>query len=168
MPVPEETPSTSRTVGKASVVDVSMPAPAFSVQALDGSRLDQSTFKGRITLVNFWATWCGPCIIETPELVGLQAEWSERPFRILGVSLDTYADDEVHQFVEDMEVQYPVFIDTVGLADDFGGAYALPTTYLVDDRGVIRTRYVGLFPLSDVRGTLDSLVTELEQRLPQE
>lgn len=142
-----------------------MPAPAFSVETLDGSVLDQSGFDGRITLVNFWATWCGPCIVETPELVGLQAEWSDRPFRILGVSLDTYADDEVHQFVEDMHVQYPVFVDTLGLSDAFGGAYALPTTYLVDDKGVIRTRYIGLFPMAEVRSTLDSLVTDLEQRL---
>ncbi len=146
-----------------SVAYLSQDAPSFSATGIRGETVTESLLHGRISLVNFWATWCGPCIIETPELVGLHEEWSGRPFQVIGISMDTYADQEVVDFVDNFEVTYPVFIDTMGVADSFGGAFALPTTYLVDGTGTIVRRYIGLFPMKQVRSELDSLVTALEQ-----
>jgi len=68
----------------------------------------------------------------------------------------------VVDFVDNFEVTYPVFVDTMGVADAFGGAFALPTTYLVDGTGTVVRRYIGLFPVSRVRAELDSLITALE------
>lgn len=144
----------------ATVVD--MPMPEFKVQTVQGDSLTDNMLRGRISLVNFWATWCAPCIVETPELVGLQEEWKDRPFRIVGISLDTYAGDEVEDFVENFHIQYPVFVDQTDLANGFGGAYALPTTFLVDAEGIIRKRWVGLFPFDEAREELDALIRNQE------
>ncbi|PIQ63617.1 MAG: hypothetical protein COV99_01850 [Bacteroidetes bacterium CG12_big_fil_rev_8_21_14_0_65_60_17] len=155
-------PARTETINGTSVAYLSQDLPSFSAQGIRGESIDERLLEGRISLVNFWATWCGPCIIETPELVGLYEEWSDRPFQILGVSMDTYADQEVVDFVDNFEVTYPVFVDTMGVADAFGGAFALPTTYLVDGTGTVVRRYIGLFPVSRVRAELDSLITALE------
>lgn len=152
----------TETIDGTSVAHMTVELPAFSAQGVRGETIDERLLAGKVALVNFWATWCGPCIIETPELVGLYEEWSHRPFQILGVSMDTYADEEVADFVDNFAVTYPVFVDTMGVADAFGGAFALPTTYLVDGSGTIIRRYIGLLPVNRIRGELDSLVTALE------
>ncbi|MEQ9103665.1 MAG: TlpA disulfide reductase family protein [Rhodothermales bacterium] len=152
----------TRTVSGVAITDLETPMPAFRVATVHGDSLFSTQLSGKVVLVNFWATWCAPCIVETPELVGLQEEWKDRPFQVLGASLDAYADEEVVGFVEDFSVQYPVFVDEIELAEAFGGAYALPTTYLVDPGGVIRKRWVGLFPFEDARAELDAMVSAQE------
>lgn len=160
-PAEQPEPET-RTVSGVAITDLDMPMPAFRVETIRGDSLHSEALSGNVVLVNFWATWCAPCIVETPELVGLQEEWKDRPFRVLGVSLDTYADEEVVSFVDDFGVKYPVFVDESDLAESFGGAYALPTTYLVDAGGVIRKRWVGMFPFEDARPELDAMISAQE------
>lgn len=160
---PREVPEpVTRTVSGVAITELNVPMPAFHVATVHGDSLDSADLAGSVVLVNFWATWCAPCIIETPELVGLQEEWKDRPFQVLGVSLDTYADNEVVSFVEDFAVQYPVFVDEEDLAESFGGAYALPTTYLVSPDGIIRKRWVGLFPFEHARLELDAMISAQE------
>jgi thiol-disulfide isomerase/thioredoxin len=162
-PDPAESPDpVTRTVSGVAITELEAPMPAFRVATVHGDSLRSSELSGNVVLVNFWATWCAPCIVETPELVGLQEEWKDRPFKIMGVSLDAYADEEVKAFVEDFSVQYPVFVDEIDLAEAFGGAYALPTTYLVDPDGIIRKRWVGLFPFEDARSELDAMISSQE------
>lgn len=129
---------------------------------MTGDSLRTVDLKGQITLVNFWATWCGPCVVEMPELIGLHAEWSERPFQVVGVSMDEEGFDIVRPFAKDFGVNYPVVLDKGPLADAFGGVYGLPTTFVVDADGTVLHRYIGLFPFDEVRADLDRMVSALE------
>ena len=138
------------------------PAPSFQKVTLTGETMTEADLKGKVTLINFWATWCGPCIIETPELVGLQEEWKDRPFQIIGVSMDETGFDVVQPFVDDFLVNYPQILDEGPLADAFGGVWALPTTFIVDADGQVQSSYLGMFPLEKRRKHLDKMLDELE------
>ena len=138
--------------------------PTIDQERLDGSCLTNADFEGKISLVNFWATWCGPCVVEIPEFVALQEEWKDRPFQIIGVSLDEEGFDIIRPFVEDFHMQYPQIVDPRGeLGEAFGGAYALPVTFIVDGEGKILIGHAGLFPLKEYRPDLDRLVKRIEE-----
>lgn len=132
--------------------------PQFSKETLTGETLTEKFFTGKVTLVNFWATWCGPCVIETPDLVALRNEWSDRNFEILGVSMDEEGFEVVSEFAERFGITYPLINDTGPLGDDFGGVYALPTTYVVDSDGKILHRFIGIFPVEEMREELNTLI----------
>lgn len=138
--------------------------PVIDHELLDGTRLTNANFEGKISLVNFWATWCGPCVVEIPEFVALQEEWKDRPFQIVGVSMDEEGFDIIRPFVEDFHMQYPQIVDLRGeLGEAFGGAYALPVTFIVDGDGKILIGHAGLFPLKEYRPDLDRLVKRIEE-----
>lgn len=137
--------------------------PVIDQERLDGTRLTNADFEGKISLVNFWATWCGPCVVEIPEFVALQEEWKDRPFQIVGVSLDEEGFDIIRPFVEDFHMQYPQIVDPRGeLGEAFGGAYALPVTFVVNGEGRILLGFAGLYPLKESRADLDRLISQLE------
>lgn len=166
-PGTDSEPVISGTIGVSGTAAVSgAQLPRFSALTLEGDSLRSADLQGQVTLINFWATWCAPCIVETPELVGLQEEWKDRPFRIVGVSQDTEGFDVVRPFVEDFQVNYPQILDDGRLGDAFGGVVALPTTYLVDAEGTIRRRYVGMVPFEDARAEIEALLQAVED--PQE
>ncbi len=137
--------------------------PTIDHERLTGERLTNADFEGKVSVVNFWATWCGPCIVEIPEFVALQEEWKDRPFQFIGVSQDEEGFDVVRPFVDDFMMQYPQILDPRGeLGEAFGGAYVLPATFVVDGDGTILAGYGGLFPLHDFKPDLDRLVTKWE------
>jgi len=139
------------------------PLPEFELETMDGGVLRHTDLTDQITVVNFWATWCGPCVIEIPEFVAIKEEWKDRPFEIIGVSLDEEGFDIVRPFAEEFFMNYPQVLDPRGeLGEQFGGAYVLPVTFIVDGSGTIIAGHSGLFPLKDYRYGLDKLVTELE------
>ena len=138
------------------------PVPEFASLTLEGDTLRTVDFEGKVTLVNFWATWCGPCVIETPELVGIQEEWKDRPFQVVGVSMDETGFEVVAPFAEDFMINYPQIIDHGPLAEAFGGVYAMPTTFLVEPDGTIHSSYVGIFPLEERRDFMDSMLKSIE------
>lgn len=146
----------------ASVSESSAPEqrsiPSFEKITLKGETLTDSSLKGKVTLVNFWATWCGPCVIETPDLVALYEEWSDRNFEIVGVSMDEEGLEIVAEFAERFNISYPLIHDPGELADEFGGVYALPTTYVVDAEGTIQHRFIGVFPVAEMREELESMM----------
>lgn len=142
--------------------ELNIPLPEFSEAALDGTTLHSESLKGKLTIVNFWATWCGPCIIEIPDLVTLYDEWSERPFEIIGVSMDPEGFELVEPFAADYQMTYPIIIDEGALAEAFGGVYALPTTFLVDASGTVVYRFIGLFPFEEMRESMQELLEEAE------
>jgi thiol-disulfide isomerase/thioredoxin len=134
------------------------PLPDFAKITSEGDSLISGSLHGKVTLVNFWATWCGPCVIETPELVALQEEWEDRDFQIVGVSMDEEGFDAVGPFADDFKIQYPLVLDDGALADEFGGVYALPTTFVVDSEGMILHRFIGIFPFEEMRPELEKLL----------
>ncbi len=122
------------------------PLPAFLAHDLDGQVVSTAALKGKVVLVNFWATWCPPCREEIPELVKLQAAYKDQ-LQIIGVSEDEDVPPEmVKNFARTMHVNYPILIVSRELEKEFGGIPALPTSFLVNKDGGVVQKHVGLFP----------------------
>jgi thiol-disulfide isomerase/thioredoxin len=105
--------------------------PHLVLKTLDGRTLDSNDWKGKVVLVNFWATWCPPCRDEIPDLIKLQDEYKDH-LVIIGVSSDTGPTDVVAKFAADYKINYPIVMETQELGALFTGIYALPTTFTLD------------------------------------
>ncbi len=133
--------------------------PEFVLPTLDGQSFDSSDQNDKVLLVNFWATWCAPCRVEIPDLITLQEELGSEDFNVIGISLDTDEPSFVREFVDAMEINYPILLDDGEVAEAFGGVYALPTTFVVDKKGKITHRTIGLFPVDAVKSELTEMIT---------
>lgn len=123
--------------------DKPVPLPALPAADIDGRPLDLEAFKGKVLLINFWATWCGPCREEMPMLVALQAHYADT-LAIIGISMDTGPVENVKKFAADYQVNYPMAMSTPEIEQAFGGIPALPSTFLVNrDRGIVQ-RHLGM------------------------
>jgi thiol-disulfide isomerase/thioredoxin len=120
------------------------PAPDFTLETLDGSTLSLSSLRGKAVLVNFWATWCGPCKIETPWLVDLQKEYGAQGLQIVGVAMDDSGKDEIARFAKDMGMNYPVLLGKEAVGEAYGGIPALPESFFVGRDGKIVHKIMGI------------------------
>lgn len=112
------------------------PAPPVHLRDLDGRPMDLASLAGKVVLVDFWATWCGPCREEAPLLKGLQDRYRDRGLRVLGLSLDDNA-APVRKFRREKGLNYPVALADLTTTARFGGVLGLPTLFLVDRSGRI-------------------------------
>ncbi len=119
------------------------PAPAIHAKTIDGQIVSSDGWRGKVTLVNFWATWCGPCREEIPALVTLQAKYRDR-LQIVGISMDEGSPADVQRYAEATRINYPVVMATPELERAFGNVYALPTTFVLDREGRIVQKHVGM------------------------
>ena len=119
------------------------PAPAFQLDMLDGKPLRVADYKGKVILLNFWATWCGPCRAEIPDLVGLQNKYKDQ-LQIIGLVVDDDDREAIRKFVEKFRINYPVAIATDELRNDYGGIPALPTSFVLDAEGRVVQKHEGL------------------------
>lgn len=119
------------------------PAPDFTLKDLQGNEVSLSDYKGQVVLLNFWATWCGPCKIEMPWFVEFQRQYKDKGFTVLAVSLDDDI-DPVAPFVEKYGLNFPVVWGDNETADKFGGVAALPTTLIINREGEIIGSHTGL------------------------
>jgi len=119
--------------------------PEFSWRDSTGSVVSFDAFRGKLTLVNFWATWCGPCKRELPALIELNKEYAGRGVTILGISSDRGANiiDDVRAFVRDNGINYQVVLSNDDLEEAFGNIRALPTSFLINEQGEIVKTFVG-------------------------
>lgn len=115
----------------------------FTVTDLDGKTISSADLKGKVVLVNFWATWCPPCRAEIPDLIALQNKYRDK-LVVLGVSEDEISPEEVKTFAKNQNVNYPVVMATPELTKIFKGVAALPTTFIVDRESRIQVRHVGM------------------------
>ena len=117
--------------------------PAFDIVTLDGALLTADSLRGRVVLVNFWATWCGPCRVEMPLLQAMHDRHRARGFTMLGLSVDRGSADGVRTFLRERDVTYPVAI--VGTREEraFGGVRGYPTSILLDRKGMVRHVVIG-------------------------
>ena len=117
--------------------------PELAMQALDGRTITSEDLRGKVTLVNFWATWCGPCRAEIPDLIRLQERYPDQ-LQVIGVSEDEGPTEMVERFATQFGINYPIVMTTPELDRAFPGVMALPTSFIVDpDLRVVRT-HVGL------------------------
>jgi thiol-disulfide isomerase/thioredoxin len=122
----------------------SSPAPDFSLQSLDGKTTHLSDFRGKAVLLNFWATWCGPCKIEMPWFVDLQKEYGAQGLQIVGVAMDDASTEDIAKFAKGMGVNYPILIGKESVGDEYGGVPALPESFLIARDGKIVDKIIGL------------------------
>ena len=122
----------------------SSPAPDFSLVALDGKTMRLSDFRGKAVLLNFWATWCGPCKIEMPWLVDLQNQYGAQGLQIVGVAMDDASKEDIAKFASDMGVNYPILIGKEAVGNDYGGVPALPETFVIARDGKIVDKIIGI------------------------
>jgi len=118
-------------------------APAFQLNDLNGKPVSLAEAKGKIVLLNFWATWCGPCRAEIPDLVDLQKRYADK-FEIIALATDEDDPDEVRRFVLQSGINYRVAMSSDAVRRDYGGIAALPTSFVIDPQGRIVQKHVGL------------------------
>jgi thiol-disulfide isomerase/thioredoxin len=119
------------------------PAPDFKLAGLDGKSVTLADSKGKVVLVNFWATWCGPCRAEIPDLVELQKKYKDR-LQILGLAVDDEDLDAIKKFAARFGVNYPVALATNEIRLQYGGIPALPTSFILDSEGRVVQKHEGL------------------------
>ncbi len=119
-------------------------APDFSLESLDGATMRLSDFRGKAVLLNFWATWCGPCKIEMPWFVDLQNQYRSQGLQIVGVAMDDGSKEDISKFAKDMGVNYPILIGKESVGEQYGGVPALPETFLIGRDGKVVDKIIGL------------------------
>ncbi len=118
-------------------------APVFAARDLDGHSLSSASFRGKVVLINFWATWCPPCRAEIPDLIALQDKYRDR-LQIIGISQDEVPPEVVKRFVADYGINYPVVMTSPEIEKLFPGISALPTSFIVDRDARIVQKHVGM------------------------
>jgi thiol-disulfide isomerase/thioredoxin len=117
--------------------------PAFDLTDLEGKTTSSADLKGKVVLVNFWATWCGPCRAEIPDLVALQDKYRDH-LVIVGISEDEGSVDTVKRFAAEQKMNYPIVMSNAEIRKVFPGVMALPTTFVIDREGKMVQKHVGL------------------------
>jgi cytochrome c biogenesis protein CcmG, thiol:disulfide interchange protein DsbE len=133
--------------------------PALVLTELDGGTWRMEDHRGEVVLVNYWATWCGPCWEETPGLVRLSRELGPKGLAVVGVSIDDGSREKVQQFVDQFHVTYPVTLQG-SMSQMARGMAGVPTTILVDRQGRVAKTYVGAVAARDFREDVNALLEE--------
>ncbi|MGA8300836.1 MAG: TlpA disulfide reductase family protein [Terriglobales bacterium] len=119
-------------------------APDFELKSTDGKVVKLSSLRGKAVLLNFWATYCGPCKVEMPWFVELQKEYGPQGFQIVGVAMDDASTEDIAKFAQDMGVNYPILLGQEAVGMEYGGVNVLPTTFFLDRSGKVIAREFGL------------------------
>jgi len=168
----ELVPSAAGGVPKYQSPFMGKPAPAIALEDLSGKKVTLASYKGKAVLINFWATWCAPCKIETPWLIELRNKYAGQGFEILGISTegdDLKKDDTagwtkqkaaIAKFVEQEKVPYPILVDGDSLSQAYGGLDAMPTSFYVDRKGTVVAAQMGLTSESDIESNINKALAE--------
>jgi thiol-disulfide isomerase/thioredoxin len=134
-------------------------APKFALTDISGQKLSLDDYKGKVVLLDFWATWCGPCRIEIPEFVDLQKRYRDQGFAVVGISMDD-GPEPVRDFYQQFKMNYPVALGDSKLAELYGGILGLPTTMVIGRDGRIYAKHIGATDISvfeeEVKALLDA------------
>ena len=135
----------------------------FSLTTTEGTELQLSSLRGQVVLLNFWATWCAPCLKEMPDLNTLYQELSPLGFTVVGLAIDGEDKETIDRFVERLEVSYPVVYGAVADAQSVLNSNAvpiMPTTLVIDREGYLDRRIVGVVPLKETKSYLLELLSQ--------
>lgn len=138
------------------------PAPDFRLKDLkSGKDFVLSEQKGKVVLIDFWATWCGPCRMAIPHLIELQNEYKGKGFTLVGVSLDQQGEAVVNPFMKSWKLNYPVVVDQMGeVAKSYGGIRSIPTYLLVDKQGLVVNYFVGYRPKGEFEAAIKAALAK--------
>jgi len=137
--------------------DSKIAAPEWQLSDVDGKPVKLSDFKGKVVILDFWATWCPPCRAEIPGFVAIQKKYADKGFTVIGVSLDKQGPSVVKPFMRELGMNYPVVMGNPKIAGDYGFITAIPTTFVIDRRGDVVTAYEGFRD----QATFESLIAPL-------
>lgn len=137
------------TAATTTGTEVGSMLPEYTALWLDGSKFDLATRRENVVLLNVWATWCGPCRFEIPELQLLHDRYKPRKFEVIGVSLDESGAESVRQFMNEHKMTYPIALDAEGKLANLLQTSVLPTTVLLDRNGKIIWKRLGMIEKND-------------------
>ncbi len=139
-------------VGAASS-EIGSPAPDFVLEDLSGNPVKLSDLKGRLVVLNFWATWCTPCRTEMPEFQEIYQQ-NQPDLVVLGINLEQ-SSGEIQDFVSQLSITYPILLDNDGLVSRLYKVIQLPNTYFIDRHGILRIRHIGFLSSNQFQEYLD-------------
>jgi cytochrome c biogenesis protein CcmG/thiol:disulfide interchange protein DsbE len=157
----ENTQTARQTSAQASDSDEQYPvAPDFSLSDLDGNKVSLSDHRGKVVVLDFWATWCPPCRKGIPDFVEMQNEYGKDNFIVLGINLDRGDDvgPMVEEFAKNYNINYPVLYHNPQIVMAYGGIQSIPTTFVIDQEGKVRQGVVGYRPKEFFKGVIDPLL----------
>ncbi|UCD33304.1 MAG: TlpA family protein disulfide reductase [Desulfobacterales bacterium] len=125
------------------LLEKGVPAPNVSLPGLDGKNVSLADFKGKVVLLNIWATWCAPCVAEMPSMEKLYQELKGEDFELLAISVDESGAEAVKPFVEKYKLGFPVLLDTKGEIKDLYQATGIPESFIIDKNGMIVDKIIG-------------------------
>lgn len=138
------------------------PAPDFTLKDADGSSVKLSDYRGKVVLLNFWATWCGPCTLEIPWFIEFQQQYKNKGFEVVGVSMDEEGWSVVKPYIAEHKMNYRVLLGDDTVSQLYGGVESLPTSFIIDRDGKIASVHVGLAEKSEYISEIQSLVGDKE------
>jgi len=142
---------------QSPAADLKKAAPEWQLNDVDGKPVKLSDFKGKVVILDFWATWCPPCRREIPGFVSIQKKYADKGFTVIGVSVDEQGPSVVKPFMRLLEMNYPVVMGTPKIVVDYGGIEAIPTTFVIDRQGNVVTAYEGFTD----QATFESVIAPL-------
>ena len=134
-----------RSTGVAAAKELKT-APDFNLKDLEGGEVKLSDYRGKVVILDFWATWCPPCIKGIPDFVELQKEYGDKGLAILGISLDQNPKQVLPKFIKKYKVNYPILLTDGKVDKAYGGVTGIPTTFVIDRKGETYKQYVGFRP----------------------
>ena len=150
------------------------PAPAFGLPDVSGKKISLASYRGKALLINFWATWCAPCKIETPWLVELRNQYAPQGFEVIGISSegddlkeddkDGWAQDRtaIQDFVQKEHIDYPILMNGDSISKPYGGLDELPTSFFVDRNGKVVATQMGLTSKDDIEAKIKKALASNE------
>jgi peroxiredoxin len=139
-------------------------APDFALKDINGRTVRLSDYRGKVVLLNFWATWCAPCAIEIPWFMEFEQKNKDRGFAVLGIAMDDEGWDVIKPFLADLKVNYRTLKGDGMIAELYGGVDALPTTFLIDREGRIASAHVGLLSKRIYQNEIQELLSDQQNR----
>jgi peroxiredoxin len=141
------------------------PAPEFTLTDANGSSVKLSDYRGKVVLLNFWATWCGPCTLEIPWFIEFEQQFKSRGFEVVGISMDDDGWAAIKPYVTEHKMNYRVLLGNDSVSQLYGGVEALPTSFVIDRDGRIASVHVGLAGKDEYLNEVQSLLGEKQAGL---
>lgn len=133
-------------------------APDFTLNDVNGRPVKLSDLRGKVVLLNFWATWCGPCKVEIPWFIEFEQKYKDRGLVVIGVAMDEEGWSVVKPYIAERRINYRVVVGTEKVGLDYGGVESLPTTFIIDKAGNIASTHVGLVSRKEYENDINQLL----------